>query len=124
LFVLSSPAQFSKVVGRSHDSEFSLYRIGSVASAGFKKFVETGNSDIIDTFSQGTTGAYGTPLILDAFTAPPILEGVGQTEAQFFADGNHSKVMSHNLGEWEWGERVGWVLGLVRRRVWFGVGFK
>ena len=64
-----------------------------MACAGLKKCAEAGNSDIIDTFSQGTTGSFGTPLILDAFTAPPILEGVGQTEAQFFADGNHSKVI-------------------------------
>lgn len=73
-------------MGRTHDADFSLYRVGSFASPGLKKFAESGNSAIIDTFSQGTTG------VCDAFTARPILKGVGRTETQFFADGNHSKV--------------------------------
>jgi len=79
-------------VGRTHDSGFSLYRLGSFASPGLKKFAETGNSDIIDTFAQGRTG------VCDAFTAAPILEGVGQAETQFFADGNHSKVSRGERG--------------------------
>ena len=55
-------------------------------SAGLKTFVETSDSGPLDAESQGSGG------VLDAFTAPPILQGVGTTAAKFFADGEHSKV--------------------------------
>lgn len=51
-----------------------------------KAFAETGRSDSLEEQSQGEGGIY------DEFNAPPITTGVGRTEAEFFVDGNHSRV--------------------------------
>ncbi|CAG7830857.1 unnamed protein product [Allacma fusca] len=80
------PAQFSKLVGRSHSENFNIFEIGEMASDGLKKFAETGLSDLLDEYSQGASG------VLDAFNAPAIGQGVGETETQFFLDSNHSRV--------------------------------
>jgi hypothetical protein len=61
---------------------------------GLKKFLESGISDILDEFSQGTAGVY------DAFTSINIPHGEGQAETRFFVDNNHSMVSSfrcHNI---------------------------
>lgn len=60
--------------------------MGKEASNGIKIFAETGKSDVLDAESQGEGGIY------DEFSAPPIPTGAGRTEAEFFVDGNHSKV--------------------------------
>ncbi|XP_017769505.1 PREDICTED: spondin-2 [Nicrophorus vespilloides] len=80
------PAQWSKVFGRSHDKSFTLFRLGQQSSNGVKAFAETGRSDLLEEQSQGEGGIY------DEFNAPPITAGVGRTEAEFFVDGNHSRV--------------------------------
>ncbi|XP_068236272.1 LOW QUALITY PROTEIN: spondin-2-like [Palaemon carinicauda] len=80
------PAQWSKVVGRSHDDSFHLYHVGQIASDGLKQFAELSQTDILDAQSQGEGG------IFDEFIAPPVTQGVGETQAQFFVDGNHTKV--------------------------------
>ncbi|XP_060526794.1 spondin-2 [Cylas formicarius] len=80
------PAQWSKVIGRSHDRSYVLFRLGKKSVAGVKEFAETGRSDLLDNQSQGEGGIY------DEFNAPPITTGVGRTEAEFFVDGNHSRV--------------------------------
>ncbi|XP_013775027.1 spondin-2-like [Limulus polyphemus] len=79
-------AQWSKTLGRSHNDSYKLWRLGEVATDGIKLFAERGNSEILDQFSQGEGGVF------DVFSAPPINSGVGRTEAEFFVDGNHSKV--------------------------------
>ncbi|KAG5890356.1 hypothetical protein JTB14_015759 [Gonioctena quinquepunctata] len=71
---------------RSHDKSFTLFRLGQRSSAGVKAFVETGRSDILEEQSQGDGGVY------DEFNAPPITSGAGRTEAEFFVDGNHSRI--------------------------------
>ncbi|XP_066939232.1 spondin-2-like [Macrobrachium rosenbergii] len=80
------PAQWSKVVGRSHDPSFHLFHVGEVASDGLKQFAELSQTDILDAQSQGEGGVF------DEFIAPPVTQGVGETQAQFFVDGNHTKV--------------------------------
>ncbi|XP_057379157.1 spondin-2-like [Daphnia carinata] len=80
------PAQWSKVIGRSHDSSYTLFRISQSSSEGFKEFTETGRSDTLDAQSQGEGG------IFDEFNAPPVTAGEGKTEAEFFVDSNHSRV--------------------------------
>ena len=72
--------------GRSHDSNFELFRLGKKASKGLKIFAETGKTDILEELSQGEDGIY------DEFTASPIATGSGRTESEFFVDGNHSRV--------------------------------
>lgn len=81
------------ISGRSHDKSFILFRLGKKSSAGVKSFAETGRSDLLEQQSQGEGGIY------DEFNAPPIASGVGRTEAEFFVDGNHSRVsfFSSNL---------------------------
>ncbi|ERL92060.1 hypothetical protein D910_09382 [Dendroctonus ponderosae] len=71
---------------KSHDKSFILFRLGMKSSAGVKAFAETGRSDLMEGQSQGDGGVY------DEFNAPPINIGVGRTEAEFFVDGNHSRV--------------------------------
>lgn len=56
-----------------------------------KAFAETARSDLLEQQSQGEGGIY------DEFNAPPITSGVGRTEAEFFVDGNHSRVSSLGL---------------------------
>ncbi|XP_059485036.1 spondin-2 [Neocloeon triangulifer] len=80
------PAQWSKTIGRTHDSSFSLFELGKKASPGVRMFAETGRSELLDAQSQGARGVY------DEFAAPPITKGAGTVEAKFFLDGNHSKV--------------------------------
>lgn len=77
---------FSLVSGRSHDKTFTMFRLGQKSSAGVKAFAETGRTDLLEQQSQGEDGVY------DEFNAPPITTGVGRTEAEFFVDGNHSRV--------------------------------
>ena len=73
--------------GRSHDKSYVLFRLGQPASDGLKVFVEDGRSDALDAQSQGEGGVY------DEFNAPPVTNGEGRTEAEFFVDGNHSRVI-------------------------------
>jgi len=73
-------------LGRSHDKSYVLFRLGKKASEGLKIFAESGRSDALDAQSQGEGGVY------DEFNAPPITAGEGRTEAEFFVDGNHSRV--------------------------------
>ncbi|XP_068083478.1 spondin-1 [Anabrus simplex] len=73
-------------LSRSHDKSFVLFRLGTLASRGVKEFAETGRTDALEAQSQGEGGVY------DEFMAPPIPTGAGRTEAEFFVDGNHSRV--------------------------------
>uniref|UniRef100_A0A6A7FVQ0 Spondin-2 n=1 Tax=Hirondellea gigas TaxID=1518452 RepID=A0A6A7FVQ0_9CRUS len=81
-------AQWTKLLGVSHSGEHTLFREGQRASAALKEFTETGRSDQLDGVTYSSQGT----LVLDAFYAPAITEGVGQTQAKFFADGNHSRI--------------------------------
>lgn len=74
-------------IGRSHDSNYTLFRLGHSSSDGFKEFTETGRSDALDAQSQGEGG------IFDEFNAPAVTSGEGKTEAEFFVDSTHSKVL-------------------------------
>uniref|UniRef100_A0A6A7G5X0 Spondin-2-like n=1 Tax=Hirondellea gigas TaxID=1518452 RepID=A0A6A7G5X0_9CRUS len=80
------PAQWSKLIGRSHNSSYGLFKVNEPVSAGLKMFAEQGDTNLLDQESQGEGG------IFDEFNAPPIKEGTGQSEAEFFIDGNHSRV--------------------------------
>ena len=73
-------------LGRSHNEKFKLFRLDERVSEGVRIFSETGASDVLNELSQGEGG------VLDFFEGQPILRGVGHTEAQFFVDGNHSRV--------------------------------
>lgn len=46
------PAQWTKTIGRSHDSSFALFHIGQRASEGVKLFAETGATDALETQSR------------------------------------------------------------------------
>ncbi|GIX74090.1 spondin-2 [Caerostris extrusa] len=81
------PAQWSVVVGRSHNSSGELWRLGKLASDSVKLFVETGKADML--IRESAVQKRG---VLSEFFAPPVTQGVGTTETQFFADAAHSKV--------------------------------
>ncbi|CAH2047444.1 unnamed protein product, partial [Iphiclides podalirius] len=76
------PAQWSRVHGVSHNRQYVLFRLGRRVSPSVRQFAELGRSDSL-TSGPGT---------FDVFGAPGIAQGSGRTEAQFFVDGNHSRV--------------------------------
>ena len=77
-------------IGRSHNSTYVLFHEDQVASEGLKEFAEVGGTHVLEEESQGVGG------IFDEFNAPPISEGVGISESEFFVDGNHSMVNKRN----------------------------
>ncbi|XP_054708830.1 spondin-2-like [Uloborus diversus] len=81
------PAQWSVVLGRSHNSSGVLWKLGKIASDSVKMFVETGKAEML--IREGADQKRG---ILTEFFAPPITKGVGSTETKFFVDASHSKV--------------------------------
>lgn len=48
------------------------------------------------TFPSEPEGVQGVRGVLDSFSAPSIEQGSGRAEADFFVDGNHSKVWLKN----------------------------
>ncbi|CAG5003832.1 unnamed protein product [Parnassius apollo] len=76
------PAQWSRIYGVSHNRQYVLFRLGRRVSLPVRQFAESGRSD---NLSSG-------PGTFDVFGAAPISQGSGRTEAEFFVDGNHSRV--------------------------------
>ncbi|XP_026748868.2 spondin-2 [Galleria mellonella] len=76
------PAQWSKIYGVSHDRSYVLFRLGRRVSLPVRQFTESGRSDALGS----------APGTMDVFGAPAITQGAGRTEAEFFVDGNHSRV--------------------------------
>ncbi|KPJ08656.1 Spondin-2 [Papilio machaon] len=76
------PAQWSRIYGVSHNRQYVLFRLGRRVSPPVRQFAESGHSEAL---SSG-------PGTMDVFTAPAITQGAGRTEAEFFVDGNHSRV--------------------------------
>ena len=73
--------------GRSHDSNFLLYRLGQRLSVGARQYVETGRTDGLDT-----AGSADYASVLHSFTGPAIPQGEGVSTARVFLDGNHTLV--------------------------------
>jgi len=67
-----------------------MFREGTPASEGVRMFAKTGRSDKMDD------GGGGEDAVLDTFVAPSVATGASRTQAQFFVDGNHSRV-SHTF---------------------------
>lgn len=63
-----------------------MFREGAPASEGIRMFAKTGHSDKLDD------GGGGEETVLDTFVAPSVATGAARTQAQFFVDGNHSRV--------------------------------
>ncbi|KAL2716512.1 Spondin-2 [Vespula squamosa] len=80
-FVLSS-LFFS---GRTHDSTYTLYRLGERLSTGARLYVETGRADGLDAGGESQN-------TLHSFTGPPIPQGEGTSIARAFLDGNHTLI--------------------------------
>ncbi|XP_060065579.1 spondin-2-like [Ylistrum balloti] len=80
------PAQWSKLVGRSHDSTYQLWTLGGNASDAVKAFAEDADSSTLDQDAQAYRG------IFDSFTAAPIESGMGRSAVRFLADGQHTKM--------------------------------
>ncbi|KAI5646045.1 hypothetical protein NE865_01938 [Phthorimaea operculella] len=76
------PAQWSRVYGVSHDRSYVLFRLGRRVSPLVRQFAESGRSDALGS----------APGTMDVFGAPAIGQGAGRAEAEFFVDGNHSRV--------------------------------
>lgn len=83
-FLIVSPPPPSLVAGRTHDTTYNLFKVGHLASAAVKQFVETSRGDLLTETRQSS--------VFDEFVLPPINSGAGRSESQFFVDGNHSRV--------------------------------
>ncbi|KAK9298664.1 hypothetical protein QLX08_008084 [Tetragonisca angustula] len=79
------PAQFGKLIGRTHDSTYTLYRLGERLSSGVRLYVETGRTDGMDADGD-------SPSSLHSFTGPPVPQGEGTSIARAFLDGNHTLI--------------------------------
>ncbi|XP_051163967.1 uncharacterized protein LOC127283274 [Leptopilina boulardi] len=79
------PAQFGKLVGRTHDATYTLYHLGERLSSGVRQYVETGRTDGLDTGGE-------FPNILQSFIGPSVPQGEGTSIARAFLDGNHSLI--------------------------------
>ncbi|ESO90983.1 hypothetical protein LOTGIDRAFT_217518 [Lottia gigantea] len=79
-------AQWSKLVGRTHDSTYKLFRVGELATPTLQKFTEEGNSRMLEFEAQGFNGT------LDSFTAAPIRNGVGRTSVRVMANGKYNRI--------------------------------
>jgi len=93
------PAQWSKLIGFSHQPEYHLFRLGEESSLAVKEFAETASTDILD--KQKAQLAADSHLehakiddfvVLDVFSSPPIESGVGTSKGTLFVDGNHTRV--------------------------------
>lgn len=71
--------------GRTHDSIYTLYRLGERLSTGARLYVETGRADGLDTDGD-------SPNSLHSFTGPPIPQGEGTSVTRAFLDGNHTLI--------------------------------
>ncbi|XP_069138962.1 spondin-2-like [Argopecten irradians] len=80
------PAQWSKLVGRSHDNTYQLWTLGENATDAVKAFAEDADSSALDQDAQAYRG------IFDSFTAAPIESGMGRSAVRFLADGQHTKM--------------------------------
>lgn len=77
--------QLYLVAGRTHDSTYTLYRLGERLSTGARLYVETGRADGLDTDGD-------SPNSLHSFTGPPIPQGEGTSVTRAFLDGNHTLI--------------------------------
>jgi len=79
-------AQWTQTIGRTHSSNYVLYRVGDSASPALKEFAQSGYSEEYTLETQGASG------ILDIFSCPKINRGVGSSTAEVFVDNTHSLV--------------------------------
>ncbi|XP_033341104.1 spondin-1 [Megalopta genalis] len=79
------PAQFGKLIGRTHDSTYTLYRLGERLSSGARLYVETGRTDGLDADGD-------SPNSLHSFAGPPVPQGEGTSISRAFLDGNHTLI--------------------------------
>ncbi|KAK3598671.1 hypothetical protein CHS0354_006343 [Potamilus streckersoni] len=80
------PAQWSKLVGRSHDASYNMWSVDSYATPPVRSFAEKADSSEYDQEVQAYKG------ILDTFTAASIPSGAGRSSVHFLADGLRSKL--------------------------------
>lgn len=76
---------FFTIPGRTHDSSYSLYRLGERLSQGARQYVETGRADGLDAGGE-------SPSTLHSFVGPPVPQGEGTSVGRAFLDGNHTLV--------------------------------
>ncbi|KAL4231890.1 Spondin-2 [Mactra antiquata] len=80
------PAQWSKLIGRSHSDQYTMWSEGEKATESVKTFAEDSNTRGFDVEAQSYGG------IRDTFTAAPIRGGLGKTATNFITDGSHTKI--------------------------------
>ncbi|CAN8024077.1 unnamed protein product, partial [Ixodes persulcatus] len=81
------PAQWSQLVGLSHNSSVRLWQLGHMATEGVRQFAESGRvGRLTGRMVQGNRG------VLDFFHAPAVPKGSGTSEVTFFVDPHHRRV--------------------------------
>lgn len=82
-------------LGRSHSRGYTMFREGTPAVESVRMFAKTGRSDKLDDGGgEGLVEGGGAieDTVLNTFIAPSVSTGAAWTQAQFFVDGNHSRV--------------------------------
>lgn len=80
------PAQFSKSFGVSHNHNFSLFKVESVASAGMKEFCETTKTD------EWENQEINSKLVFDEFSIPKLSDPMDHVESRLFVQSNNSVI--------------------------------
>ncbi|KAI8123875.1 Spondin-2 [Lucilia cuprina] len=88
-------AQWTKTLGRTHDSTFGLYHIGQQATSGVKQFAETGKSDILDTLQ----GEQQQQQLKSTSKQQQQITTNNQNTARSYTNNNKSSNSNKNLGE-------------------------
>ncbi|CAH0719864.1 unnamed protein product, partial [Brenthis ino] len=79
-------AQWSTMLGQSHNSSYHLYHVGEVARQSVRNFAEFGKFDEIVEEGEEDMRIY------DQFSAPSVGDGTGETGNMVFVDGDHSLI--------------------------------
>ena len=79
-----------------------MFNIGSTVSEGVREFAETGSTDTLEKeVAEETIEKKTGNNFLDAFIAPPIVQGVGDTSTNIFVDTNNTKVCLKSISTCE-----------------------
>ena len=92
--------------GFTHSEAYKLFELGETSSEAVKAFAETGDTEALDKQKpekeSSSSGDDDGP-ILDGFSAAPIEQGTGRSQAKLFVDGNHTLVSTVTctcMNEW------------------------
>lgn len=79
------PAQFSQSFGVSHSTNFTLFKVDTVASPGLKEFCET-------TKTSEWENQKSSKMVFDEFTVPKLTNPMDKIDSRLFVQSNNSLI--------------------------------